>query len=113
MESMLDLSGSGVPFHPAVIHLPLGIAGILPVLALLATVGIWRKWLPGRAWWLIVGLQALMVMGAAVSLTSGQREKDLVGGVVEDAPVEAHEHAAELFTQAAAAGWSSRSAWPS
>lgn len=90
----------GVPFHPAIVHLPLGVSILLPGLAFLAMVAIWRGWVPKRTWWVIVGLQALMVTGAFMGHQTGEKEKDLVGGIVDDAPVEEHEAAADLFVQA-------------
>jgi hypothetical protein len=92
----------GVPFHPALVHLPLGVSILLPGLALLATIAIWRGWVPKRTWWVIVGLQALMVVGGAMAYNTGEKEKDLVGGIVDDAPIEEHEEAAEVFMQVAA-----------
>ena len=87
----------GVPFHPALVHLPLGIAMLLPLLALAATVAIRKGWVSRKAWWGIVGLQVMMLGGAFAAYNTGQKEKDLVGGIVDDAPIEAHEEAAEQF----------------
>lgn len=90
----------GVPLHPAVVHLPLGISLVLPFLALAATVGLWKRWVPVRTWWVIVALQAMMVVGSFACIQTGEKEKDLVGGMVDDDPVDAHEDAAHTFTRA-------------
>jgi len=93
----------GTPFHPALVHLPLGVSLVVPLLAFLATVAIWKGWVPKRTWWVIVLLQAMLVVGGAMGYQTGEREKDLVGGIIDDEPIEAHEHAAQTFMQAGAA----------
>ena len=96
----LNPFNDGVPFHPAIVHLPLGVSMLLPGLAFLAMFAIWRRWVPQRTWWVIVGLHALLVVGAMMGRQTGEKEKDLVGGIVDDAPVEEHEAAADRFVQA-------------
>lgn len=88
----------GTPFHPAVVHLPLGVSLVLPLLALLAAVAIWKGWVPKRTWWVIVLLQAMLAVGSFMAYQTGEHEKDLVGGIVDDAPVDAHEEAAQVFS---------------
>ena len=38
-----------MPWHPAVGHLPLGLAFMTPLLAIGLTWAIWRDWLPKRS----------------------------------------------------------------
>jgi len=90
----------GTPFHPALVHLPLGVSLVLPLLAFLAAVAIWKGWVPKRTWWVIVLLQAMLAVGTFMTYQTGKHEKDLVGGIVDDAPVAAHEEAAEVFSVA-------------
>jgi uncharacterized membrane protein len=98
----LDFSRDGVPLHPALVHVPLGLAMAVPLVALLVLLGTWRGWFPRRAWLLVVVLQGVMLVGGAAAYNTGEKEGDLVGGIVEDAPVEAHEEAAEVFMLVAA-----------
>lgn len=88
----------GTPFHPAVVHLPLGVSLVLPMLALFAAVAIWKGWVPKRTWWVIVLLQFMLAVGSFMAYQTGEHEKDLVGGIVDDAPVDAHEEAAQVFS---------------
>ena len=90
-----------VPLHPAMVHLPLGLALVAPLLALGFTVAFWRGWLPKRAFWTVVGVQALLVGGAFVALQSGEAEEDAVERLVSHAAIESHEEAAKLFFWAA------------
>lgn len=93
----------GLPLHPAIVHVPLGLSMVLPFVALAVTIAVWRKWLPARSWLIVLLLQAAMVVGALVSHQTGQQEEDLVGGIVDDGPVMAHEEAAEAFLQSISA----------
>ena len=90
-----------LPLHPAIVHLPLGLAFVIPLLALGLTLMMWRGWLPGRAWVLLVGLQALLLGGGLVAMNSGEREEERVERVTPEQLIEAHEEAAEQFVWAA------------
>ena len=48
-------------FHPRLVHLPIALAVLVPVAAAVVLVPWWRGWLPARAWWLAVALQAALV----------------------------------------------------
>ncbi len=85
-----------LPLHPAIVHVPLGLAFVLPLLAL------WLA-LRGRrsGWAIVVALQAVLLAGALVALSTGEADEDRVEAVVGHAAVEAHEHAAQTFTAVA------------
>ncbi len=91
------------PLHPALVHLPLGLALATPLLAAGIALTAWRGWLPRRAWMGVVALQALLVAGGAAALLAGEREGERVEKVVGKDPVEAHEERAEAFLWAAGA----------
>ncbi len=93
---------NGLPLHPMVIHIPLALAFLVPVALLVIGVAAARGWLPTRAMWLVVALQAVLVASAWVGLQTGEREEDIVERVVPEALIEDHEHAAERFTLSAA-----------
>ena len=85
------------PLHPAVVHLPIALAVLIPAFALLGTWLIYRGFLPARSWILLVVLQTLLVGSTWVALETGEREEDRVEQVVAEVPIEAHEEAAERF----------------
>lgn len=95
--NIFEFFNDGVPLHPALVHVPLGLAMAVPLVAFLVTLGVWRGWFAPRAWLLVVVLQAVMMAGGAAAYNTGEKEEDLVGGIVDDAPIEAHEEAAGLF----------------
>lgn len=89
------------PLHPVMVHLPLTVAVLMPLLTLGLWLAWWRRWLPRRAWVLVVVLQALLVGGTYLALETGEREEDRVELVVPHAAIEAHEEAAESLLIAA------------
>lgn len=91
-----------LPLHPALVHLPLGLAVVLPLVAAALTVAFFRGLLPRRAWALWVGLQLVLVVGALASMQTGDSDAEKIEGRVGEAPVEEHEESAERFTWAAA-----------
>jgi len=90
------------PLHPAVVHFPMALALLMPVLALLAILAIQRDWRPARAWAAIILLQALLVGFAWLSMETGEDQEERVEKVVEHAVIHEHEEAAEAFLIAAA-----------
>lgn len=86
-----------LPLHPAVVHVPLGLAFALPLVTAGLALALWRGLVPRRAWVIAIFLQALLVGGGVVALKAGERDEDRVERVVGKQPVKAHEEAAEAF----------------
>jgi hypothetical protein len=94
---------NSLPLHPAVVHVPLGLAMVMPLIAAGFAWAIWTGRLPARAWLAVVVLQALLVGSGFVSMRLGEAEEDRVETVVEKAMIHEHEEHAEQFVYAAAA----------
>lgn len=92
----------GDPLHPALVHVPLGLAFVLPWVAAAMAVAIDRGLLPRRAWVLVALLQLLVVAGGAAALLSGFREEHAVDGFVSGRLVQRHEERAVSFLVGAA-----------
>lgn len=92
-----------VPLHPSMVHLPLGLAVIIPLLALGIAIAFRRGLLPKPAWWAVIGAQVLLVIAAVVAMRTGEGEEDVVENVVSHGAIEAHEGAATLFLWSAIA----------
>jgi len=53
-----------MPLHPKIVHLPIALAALMPLLSILILGGWWRGHLPRRAWLLVAAFQALLVVRA-------------------------------------------------
>ena len=101
---MLDL-------HPAVVHVPLGLAVALPVVVLVLVNHTRWGW-PRSVFGIAVVLQAVLFLGALVAMRTGEGAEERVEHLVPDAAIETHEHWATAFTWTAGgvlglllAGW--------
>lgn len=68
---MLDM-----PLHPIIIHFPIAIGCLLPLLMILNSLAI-RKWQwPVRTWWMVVFLQGLFFLSALVAVETGEWDEE-------------------------------------
>ena len=89
-------------FHPKLVHLPIALGVLMPLVAGGLLLAWWKQWLPPRAWILAVALQAILVGAGALAMRSGEADEERVERVVAERLIEAHEEAAETFVWAAA-----------
>lgn len=89
-----------VPIHPLIVHLPLVLTFILPVLILIFAVMIKKQKLHRSGWLIIVGMQLLVVISGYISLETGENEERRVEKVVAKSLIHEHEEAAEIFVGA-------------
>lgn len=90
------------PLHPALVHLPIALALLLPLLAAGGVVSIARGWLPLRAWAVVVVLHAILAGSAWLAEEVGEREHERLEDVVPGEAIDAHEEAGELVALLAA-----------
>lgn len=90
-------------FHPKLVHVPMALGVLMPLVTGGLLLAWWRNWLPPRAWYLAVGLQAILVGAGLLALQSGEAEEDRVERVVAERFIEAHEEAAQAFVGASGA----------
>ncbi len=86
-----------VPLHPALVHLPLGLAFVLPVLSLGFSWALWKGHVRPRAWLAIVLLQGVLLGGGLLAMKTGQGEEKRVESIVPEPALERHEELAEQF----------------
>lgn len=84
-------------FHPKVVHVPIALGVLMPLISAGILVAWWREWLPRRTWVVVVALQALLVGSAYVAHQSGDEEEDAVEKVVPEAAIHEHEEAADWY----------------
>ena len=83
--------------HPKLVHLPIALAILMPALTIGMAVAINRKWLPTRAWLLVVIFQGLLVGSGLLALETGEIDEEIVEAVVPESALHRHEEAAETF----------------
>lgn len=88
---------SELPLHPMVVHLPLALAVLMPLIAGFVFLGLRRGWLSGSAWVLVVGLQVLMTASTYVAMELGEKEEKRVEKVTGKSSLDRHEEYAEML----------------
>jgi len=85
------------PLHPAVVHFPVALALIFPIMVILALVFI-RRGSSAMNTWIPISVLALMIFaGSLVAKNTGAEEEDKVEEVVSESAIHDHEENAELF----------------
>lgn len=91
-----------VPLHPAIVHIPLTLAFLLPLFAIGAGFTAWHGGSAGRRWMVVPVLALLMFATALVASSAGEQDEEKVERVVPGAALEAHEEWGEAFVWSAA-----------
>lgn len=91
------------PLHPAVVHLPIALAVLVPLFAVGALLYIRRGARPRTAWGITVGVLAALLASGWVSLQTGEQQEERVEDVVAEGSIHSHEEAAEVFLMVTAA----------
>ena len=92
------------PLHPAVVHLPIALAVLVPGFALAGIFLIFKGLLHARTWVGVVLLQLLLLGSGWLALETGEREEERVERVVAERYIETHEEAADRFLVVAGIG---------
>ena len=86
-----------VPLHPGIVHFPIALTFIMPILVLVFAYMIRANKMAPKGWLVIIGLQLAIVASGYVSLETGETEEDMVEKVVSKKLIHEHEEAAEIF----------------
>ncbi len=84
-------------FHPKLVHVPMALAALMPLVSVGLLLAWWRKWLPARAWIIAVALQGVLVASGIAALRTGEADEERVERVVAERFIEEHEEAAKPF----------------
>ena len=85
------------PLHPAVVHFPIVLMLLLPVVALVTLWRARRSERPAALWWGPVALAGILALSSFVAVRTGEAEEDKVEAVVQEQAIESHEEQAERF----------------
>lgn len=83
------------PIHPAVVHFPIVLCTLLPLVAISLLWAIRSGRLERSAWLGVVSLQALLVVFSWVAVETGKREEERVEKIVTERHIEEHEESGE------------------
>ena len=86
-----------IPNHALIVHFPLALAFLMPVLVLVMAFMMKKKKISNEGWLIIVGLQLVMTATGYASLQTGETEESIVERVVDKKLIHEHEEAAEIF----------------
>ncbi len=89
---------NSVPLHPSIVHIPIALAVLMPLVAGGLLLAWWRGWFPRRVLIVAVLMQATLVGTSFAALETGEGDEERVEKVLaSEAGLEAHEEAAEGF----------------
>jgi len=89
-----------VPLHPLIVHIPLVLAGLTPLITGFLAWHAWRGGTTRRAWLVPLALQLVIFVGAWLAMSSGEDQAEIVRAVVPRGSIGEHAHAAQWFTWA-------------
>jgi uncharacterized membrane protein len=92
------------PLHPAVVHFPLALSVLVPLVAALILLAIRSGRAAPSSWALVVLLQALLAGSAFLAHETGHDQEERVEKVVEERFIEEHEEAASWLLWVSVAG---------
>jgi uncharacterized membrane protein len=87
----------GIPLHPAIVHLPIGVAVVVPLLAAAIGFALLKGWATKPMWLVVLALQAVVFVGGLAAMNTGEEEEEVVEKVVDERLIEEHEEKAEAF----------------
>ncbi len=88
---------TSLPLHPQLVHFPLALSFITPLLAIVVMVMMQKKKWPAMVWAMVVGLQVLTTVSGYVAMELGEDDEDVVERVVGEKALHEHEEKAEMF----------------
>jgi uncharacterized membrane protein len=89
------------PLHPALVHVPLGLSFVVPLVAIGISIAFWRNRLPRSAFAILAALQLVLAGSGLAAMAAGNREERRVEKVVGRKVVHDHEERGEAFVWAA------------
>jgi uncharacterized membrane protein len=96
---MFELWPEGLPLHPALVHFPIALSVVLPLLALAFTFMIVKKSWPRQVWWTLVVLQVLNLGVTKLAEEQGEEDEEKIEHMVgvDETMLERHEEWGERY----------------
>jgi hypothetical protein len=91
----------GIPLHPALVHVPLGVSVVMPLIAAAIGFALLKGWANKPMWLVVIALQAVVLVGGLAAMNTGEDEEEVVEKVVDEKLIKEHEEKAEAFVWSA------------
>ncbi len=88
---------SQLPLHPAIVHFPIVLSFLVPVVAVVVAWAIFTGRLQQRSWLIPVSLQVAVFLSAWLAVQLGEEDEELVEAIVTEQALEEHEELGEAF----------------
>lgn len=88
------------PLHPFTVHLPIALALLMPLFALVGALVVFRGGPQRYVWSAVIVLQAILAASALIAVETGEQEESAVSVVVPRNALEEHASRAEFFHKA-------------
>ena len=85
------------PLHPAIVHFPIVLTLLMPLVAAGAWLAVRRGARPARTWVLVAGTAAFLFASTWVAVRTGDTEEEVVARAVPESAIERHEEGAERY----------------
>lgn len=85
------------PLHPVVVHFPVVLSVVLPIVALVALYAIKGGARPLRAWGVAVAVAAALTLSSWVAVETGEQQEERVEDVVGEARLDTHADAGQTL----------------
>jgi len=86
-----------MPLHPAIVHIPLVLCGLVPIVAGFLAWQTWRGRGSRRAWAVAIALEAVIVLAAYVAANAGSDDAHTIAGAIPRDAIHDHASAARWF----------------
>src|SRR5688500_891544 len=103
MSELTDYWTRTLPLHPKLVHIPIALCILMPLIAILIWVGIRRGWFSPRTWLIAAVLQGAMFVTGWAALQTGKEDGEKVEGYASEEALTTHAERGEWFVYVAAA----------
>ncbi|MGE0867520.1 MAG: DUF2231 domain-containing protein [Kofleriaceae bacterium] len=86
-----------LPMHPKLVHIPIALCIVMPMMLTLVWMGIRRGWFTSRTWLLCAVLQGALFVSSVAALQSGKNDGDKVEGYASEEALQTHANRASWF----------------
>lgn len=83
------------PLHPAIVHFPVVLAVLLPLVALLGLLAVRRGTAPRKAWAYVALMSFLLFAASFTAVRTGESEEERVEDILAERVIHEHEEAGE------------------